>query len=435
MNIGRENETVEFKSSIAQLDKGVLSMTAMLNRSNRGTVFFGVDDNGDIIGIDVGDSTFEKIRGAFRQFVQPRVIIDIRELVSEDGKKYLSVSSSGFEIPYSFDGRYYIRQASSNESASPEMVAKMVLSRGYDSMRELESYVNDLSFHTLSDMMISRGLHPRQEMSFYSSIGLVNKNGKFNTNAYVLSDKNGLIMQIVEFQGQTRTSFSKRTDFGGQCMLMSMRNILDAVRSKNETIVDTTSGVREDKPLFDFECFREAWFNACLHNSWRTGVPPSVSIFDDRIEIQSTGSIPYGLPMEDFFEGRSSPVNESLFSIATMLGFTEHTGRGIPTIVERYGREAIRIGTDSVTVTIPFAFKPSFVISRELTELENTEFTVREEAVIDYIGKNDTAKISDISEHIGLNQSAVKRVLQSLKDKGVLFNNGTNRNSIWVLRI
>ena len=435
MIIGRETETVEFKSSIAQLDKGVLSMTAMLNRSNRGTVFFGVDDSGEVIGMDIGDSTFEKIRGAFRDYVLPRIMIDIRELISDDGRKYVSVSSSGFEIPYSYDGRYYIRQASSNESASPEMVAKMVLSRGYDSIRELESYVDDLSFNTLSDMMISRGLHPRQEASFYSSIGLVNKGGKFNTNAFILSDKNSLIMQIVEFQGLTRTSFSKRTDFGGQCMFMSMRNILEAIRSRNETAVDTSSGVRNDIPLFDFECFREAWFNACLHNSWRTGVPPNVSIFDDRIEIQSTGSIPYGLPMEDFYEGRSSPVNESLFSIATMLGFTEHTGRGIPTIVEKYGREAIRIGVDSVTVTIPFAFKPSFVISRERTELENVEFTVREEAVLDYIGKNDTAKISEISDHIGLNQSAVKRVIQSLKDKGVLFNNGTNRNSIWVLRM
>lgn len=435
MNIGRENETKEFKSSISQLDKGVLSMTAMLNRSNRGVVYFGVDDKGDVIGLDVGESTFEKIRGAFRDYVQPRIVIDIQTLVSDDGRKYISVSSSGFDIPYSFDGRYYIRQASSNESASPEMVAKMVLSRGYDAIRELESYIDDLTFNTLSDMMISRGLHPRQDMSFYNSIGLINKNGKFNTNAYILSDKNSIILQIVEFQGRSRTSFSKRTDFGGQCIFMSMRNILEAVRSKNETAVDTSSGVRKDLPLFDFECFREAWFNACLHNSWRMGIPPSVSIFDDRIEIQSTGSIPYGLPIEDFYEGRSSPVNESLFSIATMLGFTEHTGRGIPTIVERYGREAIKIGTDSVTVTIPFTFKPSFVISRERSELANTEFTVREEAVIDYIGKNDTAKISEISESVGLNQSAVKRVIQSLKEKGVLFNNGTNRNSIWILRI
>ena len=94
MNIGRENEITEFKSSISQLDKGVLSMTAMLNRSNRGVVYFGVDDKGDVIGLDVGESTFEKIRGAFRDYVQPRIVIDIQTLVSDDGRKYIAVSSS-----------------------------------------------------------------------------------------------------------------------------------------------------------------------------------------------------------------------------------------------------------------------------------------------------------------------------------------------------
>ena len=49
MNIGFENETTEFKESIAQLDKGVKGLTAMLNRSNRGSVYFGVDNGGNVI--------------------------------------------------------------------------------------------------------------------------------------------------------------------------------------------------------------------------------------------------------------------------------------------------------------------------------------------------------------------------------------------------
>ena len=56
-NIGREDEITEFKESMSQLDKGIKSLTAMLNRRNHGTVYIGVDDDGEVCGVDVGPST------------------------------------------------------------------------------------------------------------------------------------------------------------------------------------------------------------------------------------------------------------------------------------------------------------------------------------------------------------------------------------------
>lgn len=48
MNLGQENENQEFKQSLSQLDKGIKSLTAMLNRNQKGIVYFGVDDNGNV---------------------------------------------------------------------------------------------------------------------------------------------------------------------------------------------------------------------------------------------------------------------------------------------------------------------------------------------------------------------------------------------------
>ena len=434
MNIGYENETTEFKKSISQLDKGILALTAMLNRSNRGTVYFGVDDDGNVVGMDIGTSTSEKIRNHVRDFVQPRIFLNIEILETDDNKKYLSVSSSGFDIPYSYDGRYYIRHTASNESASPEVVAKMVLSRNFDSMRELESYSDDLTFTTLNDMMISRGLHPRADRNFMNGIGLMTKEGKFNLNAFVTSDRNNVLLQVVEFEGTTRTSFSKRTDHGGQCLFMGMKEVLESIRSRNETVIDVTSGIRQEIDLFDFECFREAWVNACVHNAWRTMVPPSVALFDDRIEIQSTGGIPFGLPIEDLYEGRSMPVNESLFRLSIMLGFSEHTGRGIPTIVDRYGRESISITENTVTITIPYSFKPSYVLSREGLKIDNLKLEDNERRVLQYLYDHPDTKISDIATYLETNPSAIKRIIASLRSKDLLTSEGTNRNKKWVVR-
>ena len=45
MNIGFENEYQEFKEGLGQLDKGLKSLTAMLNKYGNATVYFCVDDN------------------------------------------------------------------------------------------------------------------------------------------------------------------------------------------------------------------------------------------------------------------------------------------------------------------------------------------------------------------------------------------------------
>jgi hypothetical protein len=44
VNLGKENEQQEFKLGLAQLDKGLKSLSAMLNRQQKGTVYFGAFD-------------------------------------------------------------------------------------------------------------------------------------------------------------------------------------------------------------------------------------------------------------------------------------------------------------------------------------------------------------------------------------------------------
>ena len=64
MNFGKESETVEFKESLSQLKEGLISLTAMLNKSGQGTVYFGVNDDGEHIGLkDVGKKTIHDISG------------------------------------------------------------------------------------------------------------------------------------------------------------------------------------------------------------------------------------------------------------------------------------------------------------------------------------------------------------------------------------
>ena len=80
MNLGTENERQEFKLGLGQLDKGLKSLAAMLNRHEEGTVFFGVDDNGEVRGIDVGKKTLLDIRNRIADLIEPKVICESRSV-------------------------------------------------------------------------------------------------------------------------------------------------------------------------------------------------------------------------------------------------------------------------------------------------------------------------------------------------------------------
>ena len=72
---GAESDTVEFKETTGQLERGVETLCAFLNGTG-GTVLFGVTDKGKIIGQKVSDRTKRDIAEAIRR-IEPFANIEI----------------------------------------------------------------------------------------------------------------------------------------------------------------------------------------------------------------------------------------------------------------------------------------------------------------------------------------------------------------------
>lgn len=79
-----------------------------------------------------------------------------------------------------------------------------------------------------------------------------------------------------------------------------------------------------------------------------------ITVFSDRIEILSRGTIPPGQTIEGFYAGESVPVNQKLSDIFLQLHISERTGRGVPKITEVYGKETYEFRENSIVVSIPF---------------------------------------------------------------------------------
>lgn len=53
---------------------------------------------------------------------------EIKFISTDSNKDYIEVKASGNNIPYSFDGRYYIRNGASDEQIDRDLLIKIVQS-------------------------------------------------------------------------------------------------------------------------------------------------------------------------------------------------------------------------------------------------------------------------------------------------------------------
>ena len=147
MNFGIENEYKEFKESLAQLDKAIKSLTAMVNKNGRGTVYFGVNDNGDVVGLKLGKKYLDEIRDKISNFVQPQLLYKAEEKY-DNSLLYIELTAEGNDIPYSFDGRYYIRNIRSDELMDNNMIRHAMSSSIADILKASESELQDLKLES-----------------------------------------------------------------------------------------------------------------------------------------------------------------------------------------------------------------------------------------------------------------------------------------------
>ena len=84
MSLGTENEQIEFKKSTSELKEGIQSLSSMLNKSGKGVIYFGVKNNGEIIGQLIGENTLRDISQAIANNIKPQIIPTIEAIYLEE---------------------------------------------------------------------------------------------------------------------------------------------------------------------------------------------------------------------------------------------------------------------------------------------------------------------------------------------------------------
>lgn len=285
--------------------------------------------------------------------------------------------------------------------------------------------LRELSFLTLKNYYSDMG-YKLKDNTFETNLKLINDKGQYNMMAELLSDDSRFSFIFVKFEGKNKASLSQRSNYGNKSILFAYEQMMNRLQAENICISDTTIRPRQDKYLFDYDSVNEAVVNAIVHNDWSIS-EPQISFFSNRLEILSHGGLPHNLSISEFFAGISKPRNLALMKIFSDLDIVDHTGHGIPIIVERYGKDVFSINDNYILITIPFDEE----VANKVNVGVNVGVNETEKTILEELLKNPTLTADRLSLIIKKSKRTIERYLKALQDKGYLERSGSDKTGVW----
>ena len=416
-----------------------ISNAAALRGKESGYFIWGVNnETHEIVGTTVNyqkDYNKEPFQHYLARLLTPDLYFSFNEIEVQGKRVVVLDIPAAKTVPTSFDGIRYIRIGSSKEKINkyPEREAQLfnVLTNGLPTIETVESEYQDLTFVRLFTYYAGRGITLRQE-TFEKNLGLRTKDGKYNMMAQLLSDDCHMPIRISIFRGETKAAplFSVR-EFGNTCILLALDKILEYSDVINLIQTDERNRIMERKEvsLFNADAYREAVINAFVHNKWIDGNAPMITVFSNRIEILSRGTLAPEQTIEGFFLGESIPVNRKLSDLFLQLHISERSGRGVPKITEMYGRDAFEFRENSIVVTLPFTILEDSLVDKPVDK--KPKMNEQMEKVLLEIRNNPNITQPQLVKIMNIGKSMIQRYISNLKKMGYIARIGSNKSGYW----
>ncbi|MCY4298065.1 MAG: putative DNA binding domain-containing protein [Flavobacteriaceae bacterium] len=435
-----ETNRIEYKRELSEgLEREVVSF---LNYRKGGTIYLGLDQSGESVGMMDVDQKQLIVKDRIKNNIRPSAL-GLFDIITEriSDKNVIKITiASGLEKPY-YLKKYgmsekgcYLRLGSSAEPMSSKIIDELYAKRTRNTLSKIVAPRQDLKFSDLLIYYNELGYTLRHTMK--KNLGLETEDAKLNYVGYLLSDKNHVTIKVAKYKGTNRVDLTENNEFGNQCLVKAVKQVIDKLNVENITINKITYKERIEYNLWHSIALREAVINAFVHNDYTNELTPKFEIFSDRIEITSAGSLPNGLSREGFFDGVSAPRNKELMRVFKDLELVEYLGSGIPRILEYYDKKCfvfldhfLRIvfyknNGDKEIASIEkggvIDEKGGVIDEKGGVIDENIKLTVRQRDLLNHIQRNNRLTYIELSKMMGINQSAIGKHINFLKQKGFL---------------
>ncbi len=445
-----ESQTLEFKDSVNS-PSIVEAVCGMLNATG-GVVVIGVADNGSIIGVRDADVRAEEVDRSIRKNMSPPAPWSV--LSAEAGDKSVIVIDvpSGPRKPYVVNGRVFVRDGEVNRRATAHDINRLIEDRIRSDEHWERQPAIGMSTTDLDTAEIETTIGQAVEAGRWDSsittteevlrrLHLVIEDRPIQAaivafGTRVLPWYPQCSLRLARFMGVTKEEFVDQRKMSGHAFLLLEE--ASQFLGKHLPVRGTfQSGQmrRQDRPLFPVLALREALVNALCHRDYSiAGGAVSIAIFDDRLEIGSTGTLPSGVTVADLKRDHfSQPRNPLLADIFYRRGLIELWGRGTQGIVgqcveagcpepqfeERAGEFVVRFLAPDYAVSVP----------------EGVELSHRQARILGLFQATPKRSLREIRESVdpGLSDSTVRNDLNRLRELGLVEAVGVGRGAFWRL--
>ena len=261
-----ESERTEYKS---QLVDDIYKEVIAFANTDGGVIYIGIDDHGNVTGIDNVDETYTRLTNGIRDAIVPDVTMFVRYVLQESKVIQIEVGEGSYK-PYYLKSKgmkpsgVYVRQGASSVPASPEQIRRMIKESDGDNFEDDRCLEQSLTFEAAKAAFKQYGVEFSTEK--YRGLGIT-KNGVFTNLALLLSDQCLHTTKIAVFNDESCTEFRDSREFGGS-IFKQFENTVNYLALCNKTVSTIKGIVRTDKQDYPEEAIREALLNALVHRDY-----------------------------------------------------------------------------------------------------------------------------------------------------------------------
>ena len=416
----RETRTLEFKETITNT---FLKTVSAFSNYDGGTIYFGIDDDGNIKGLkDVKQACLD-IENKINNSISPQPNYTM-EIQNNDQTIKLTVKS-GIQKPYLYKSKAFKRNDTATIEADTLELSRLILEGKNISFEELPCRQQELSFEILHRKLKEYIQIEAFNQDTLRTLNLYDNNNGYNNAAAILADTNHFPgIDIVKF-GENISIIQKRATFENRSILEVYEKSIDVFRDYYQYEV-IQGADREKVEKIPEAAFREAIANALIHRAWDIASQIRVLMFDDRIEVISPGGLPSRITEEEYLSGKLSVLrNRNLANVFYRLGFVEIFGTGITRIKHLYEEGLI---------------KPDFEVSENTIKIvlpvfeKNLNLTENEQTVYKFLSKTMLKPISEIAPYVPFGRSKTTQLLKGMEQKGIVVVEGKGRGTKYILK-
>ena len=438
-----------------------------------GTLYVGVDDNGNVVGLHNINKMMEDLPNKIQSGLG--IVADVNRL-NRDGKDYLEIKVKGpSSFPINYRGEFYYRSGATNQKLTGIALTDFI-TRKNGTLWE-DAIVNNITVDDLDEesFKIFRKESLRRKRMTEKELNVSNeellqklhlmRDGKLTRAAVLLFYKDPQIVQIG--------SYIKVGKFDSDGCVVYHHTLEESLIVNASKVVDliylmylkAKISYEHDRRVEEYPfarlAIREAIFNAIAHNCYMYGTPIQIRISDEYLSIANRCILPENWTIDTFMTAHDSmPFNPNIANVFYRAGFIESWGQGINKICEEctaIGAEIPKYELVGTSLRLTFkALERAIIRDSKVSQTKNdtlddtletaekrdskvsqtrndTLDDTLEHKIILLLQSNPSLTQQEIAEKIKVSSATIKREIKKLVEKGKIERSGGKRFGKWII--